>query len=236
MNGTLILAGLAPLLVAEVTTRQGVAGDSLYILQRQQHPTTQPYEEPSRNAERWVFAPPGDVSGARNRESTTQPAAAPADPATQPADGADVPLVEKFKQVGQIIGHAGEVRGEVYTLTVPRDDVMVRLENGDVPVEAGLESRFHFFWCPCGKMNVVGQFVLKEYEANDVIDALRKDQHCQVVSVGPMFLGDRPRMVLVRFQGEGRAELLARTLKEALDWTGENRMKPSTQPATRLDD
>ena len=39
-------------------------------------------------------------------------------------------------------------------------------------------------------------------------------------SVGPMFVGDKPRMTVVRFQGEGDGMLLAKLLKSGLDWTG----------------
>jgi hypothetical protein len=77
-------------------------------------------------------------------------------------------------------------------------------------------------------MNVVGQLVVADYEANDVIDALREG-HVKVVSVGPMFLGERPRVLVVRFQGEGGSTTIARTIKSAIEWTGEARM--TTQPA-----
>ena len=44
-----------------------------------------------------------------------------------------------------------------------------------------------------------------------------------------MLLGEKPRLTLIRFQGEGDADALAKSLKEALRWTGEERMKKRGQ-------
>ena len=79
-------------------------------------------------------------------------------------------------------------------------------------------------------MSVVGQFCVAEYEANDVMDALRSTAGLKIVSVAPMLLEETPRILSLRFQGEGGAQQLAATLREALDWTGEARMAPASQP------
>jgi len=68
-----------------------------------------------------------------------------------------------------------------------------------------------------------------EYESNDVIDALRGGM-MKVASVAPMLQGEHPRMTIVRFQGSGGSQQLAKTLKSALEWTGEARMAPATKP------
>jgi hypothetical protein len=98
----------------------------------------------------------------------------------------------------------------------------------DVPAAAGISSQFYFFKCSCGKMRVVGQFCCCDYEANDVIDAIRPGALLEVSNVGPMFLSDKPRLTVVRFQGEGDAATMARLLKSALGWMGEARS--ATQP------
>ena len=74
-------------------------------------------------------------------------------------------------------------------------------------------------------MNVVGQFIVADYEANDVIDALRAG-HLYVASTGPALLYEKPRLMLIRFQGEGDAASLAKPIREALRWTGKERMAP----------
>jgi hypothetical protein len=110
----------------------------------------------------------------------------------------------------------------ILTVRLPRTDLWVQADMGEIPTAAGLESSFYFYRCSCGKDKVVGQFALADYEVNDVIDALRAGQ-IQIVSVSPMFLGDKPRMMALRFQGEGDIAVLAKTLKSALDWVGEAR-------------
>lgn len=161
-----------------------------------------------------------------------KPAAAPK-PADVPA--ADVPAdkpekklePEHLKALTEALGaKPGATKGKVHTITLPRTDLDLRtLEFGDVPVEAGLESTFHVWRCHCGKYFVIGQFCVIDYESNDVIDALRANATMQVASVAPMLLQEKPRVLLIRFQGEGEIEKVVKNLKEAVQWIGENRTK-----------
>jgi hypothetical protein len=146
------------------------------------------------------------------------------------APAAPQPAAELWEQIAKDLGHAGELKDNVYTVTLLRTDMEIRHDDGDVDVPAALlKTEFQFYRCDCGKMNVVGQFCLFEYESNDVIDALR-DGRMKVVSVSPMFQGEHPRVTLVRFQGGGGSQRIAETLKNALQWTGEARMAPTTRP------
>ena len=133
-----------------------------------------------------------------------------------------------LKALAQAIGaKEGQTTGRVHTLTLPRSDLDVNtLELGDIPVEAGLASVFHVFRCGCGKYYILGQFCVTDYESNDVIDALRGGK-LSIASVAPMLLQERPRIVLIRFQGEGQIEELIKPMKEAVRWIGENRTKPN---------
>jgi len=114
------------------------------------------------------------------------------------------------------------------TYTLPRKDLNVAVDGMDVPAAAGVSSQFYFFKCSCGKMRVVGQFCCADYETNDVIDAIRPGAMLEVANVGAMFNSDKPRVTIVRFQGEGDAEAMAKLLKSALRWMGEART--ATQP------
>ena len=139
-------------------------------------------------------------------------------PSTQPVDPA-------WEQIAAALGRRGVLHDGIYTITVPRDDLDIAIEGMEVPTGAGMESTFWFYRCPCGKMNVVGQFILADYEANDVIDALRQGG-MRIASVGPVLLYEKPRLTLIRFQAEGEETGLAKTLREALRWTGKERMAP----------
>lgn len=119
----------------------------------------------------------------------------------------------------------GELKDDVYTVVLPRSDLDVHhLDMGLIPTAAGIEHRFYFFLCPCGKTDVVGTFAVAEYELNDVIDELRKDNF-KIVSTAAMFMEEKPRMMSLRFQAQGSAQELANTLKKALKWTGNGRDK-----------
>ena len=136
---------------------------------------------------------------------------------------------QAWKAIAAALGKAGELRDGVYTVAFPRDDLEVEIEGNLVPPAAGIASEFRFYRCPCGRINVVGQFVVADYEANDVIDALRQppDARIEVASVGPLLVHERPRLTLVRFFGENkRGGALAKTLRTALSWTGKERMAP----------
>ena len=127
------------------------------------------------------------------------------------------------------MGKQGEWKARVYRVVYPREDLEVTVEGNEVPAAAGIESEFRFCRCPCGRINAMGQFVVADYEANDVIDALRKDPDAglRVTSIGPLLLHEKPRLIVVRFFGENRsAAALAKALRSALAWTGKERMAP----------
>jgi hypothetical protein len=174
---------------------------------------------------------PGRVAGRRDliddrhdaREALKARRPAEDDPAAEESDAA------AWRAVAEEMGKKGEWKAKVYRLVYPRDDLEVTVEGNEVPAAAGIESEFRFWRCPCGRINVMGQFVVADYESNDVIDALRKDPDAglQVTSIGPLMLHEKPRLVVVRFFGENRsAAALAKTLREALAWTGKERMAP----------
>jgi hypothetical protein len=131
-----------------------------------------------------------------------------------------------FAGLEKTFGRKGEVNDGVYRLVTPRPDLFVTVNGMDVPTGAFLESDFRFWRCPCGKALLNGQFVVADYEANDVVNELQLG-HLEIASLGPMLLNERPRLLLIRFQGEGDAAQLAKTLKSALSYTGEARNKPA---------
>jgi hypothetical protein len=150
------------------------------------------------------------------RPSETVAATAPAEaPASEPA----------WAEIAKALQRKGVIKDGVYVVTVPRDDLDVTIEGMGIPTAAGIESVFYFYRCPCGKMNVVGQFVTADYEANDVADALRQGQ-MKVTSIGPLLLYEKPRLLVVRFQAEGDPVAMAKSLREALRWTAAERMAP----------
>lgn len=103
-----------------------------------------------------------------------------------------------------------------FAVIIPRTDIDLESEMGQIPVSAGIASRFYFFRCPCGKVKLLGDFLATDYEADEVIDALRTGKFT-VVSMSPILQNTRPIMVSIRFQAEGDADDLVKTLRRALD-------------------
>jgi hypothetical protein len=140
-------------------------------------------------------------------------------------DDADDSEAALFRKLDETFARTGEVKDGVYRLVMPRSDLSVTVDGMDVPTGAFLESDFRFWRCPCGKLLVNGQFVLADYEANDVTDELHRSG-LTVASIAPLLLYERPRLLLIRFQGEGHAKALATALKSALGYTGNARNAP----------
>jgi hypothetical protein len=170
---------------------------------------------------RWTTVGVFVLAGLGGCQSSPRSRTYVAPPTTLPTTqtGADQRIVDAARILGP-----GALDGDTYTITMPRLDIALVNELGDIPPAAGVASAFHFFLCPCGKTNVVGHFCVLDYEANDVIDELRAAQ-IQIVSVGPMFIGERPRVLMVRFQGEAHGPKLATALRSALSWMGQERGK-----------
>jgi hypothetical protein len=147
-------------------------------------------------------------------------------PATQPTDGtnqATPPTTQQdspefWKSLTAPL-HGKQVVGDgSFTVIVPRDDIDLESEMGQIPTSAGIESRFYFWRCPCGKVKVMGEFLACDYESDDVIDALRGGRFT-IDSISPILQNTRPNMVSIRFQSEGDGEDIVQTLKAALTRT-----------------
>jgi hypothetical protein len=150
--------------------------------------------------------------------------APPSDDADDEAAPENEPAL--FRQLDETFGRNGDVKDGVYRLVTPRADLFVTMDGMDVPTGAFLESDFRFWRCPCGKALVNGQFVVADFEANDVVNELQLG-HFTVASIAPLMLDERPRLLVIRFQGEGRARPLATALKSALSYTGPARNAPA---------
>ena len=154
-------------------------------------------------------------------------AAAPAttQPSSEP-NGSDI--AHQFDLETAALGGERSVHDGVLTIVIPRTDLWVQNEMGTIPSAAGIECRFYFYRCPCGKDRVVGQFAVADYELNDVIDVLRNGQ-MDIVSISPMFLDEKPRLMELRFQSEGNAEGLAGILQSAIRTFAPNRPPANNQ-------
>jgi hypothetical protein len=148
--------------------------------------------------------------------SSTPPVVAPP-PLTRPSAQIDTP--ETWRQLTQSLGGQRISSADSYAVIVPRSDLDLESEMGQIPISAGIASKFYFFRCPCGKVKILGEFVVCDYETGDVLDAIRAGQF-DVVSVAPILQDTRPSMVSIRFQAEGEGDDLVKAIRDALDHTG----------------
>jgi hypothetical protein len=174
------------------------------------------------------------IAGCASHDAPSPRVMSDAAAAAPPAQTADAPIDWK-KEIGDVLVPSGPLHAalnekqQVYTVTISRDDLDVTIDGMSVPIAAGIASTFHFYRCSCGKISVLGEFIVVDYEANDVIDALRPGNTIQVTAVSQVAIGVRPPLLSVRFHGEGEATPLAKLIREAMRWTGTERMKPAKQ-------
>ena len=129
-------------------------------------------------------------------DSQTTPALLP-DKQTAPATS---PATEDWSAVAKALGRQGTISGDVYHVTVPRDDLFVSIEGMEVPTQAGLSSDFWFYRCTCGHISLVGQFTGRRFD-NDGDAILGEGLEVLVGSLGPCCIAVDARAESFRSSG-----------------------------------
>ena len=154
----------------------------------------------------------GDLSslaaGIKAALATTKTPMVTARAASKPALGFDQ------KMVKGILGKPGNVSGKVLAFAFPRS-YGISMHGVALPPGMGMATAINFQGAP-GGVAATGDFVLKEPEVNGVISILRKGG-VSVTAEHNHMLEDEPRTVFLHFWGEGKAEAVAKTLREAVD-------------------
>jgi len=121
---------------------------------------------------------------------------------------------ELAKEIEQIIGYQGVMGGDVFHITVPRNDVHVHAVGAAIPGSMGMNTPLNFQLD--GKNAAInGDFMLLAAELNPVIKILRANG-IEVASVHNHMLDDEPRLIFMHFWAYGDAVDLAKGLKAAL--------------------
>ncbi len=120
-------------------------------------------------------------------------------------------------EIERIIGYRGSMGGDVFHITVPRNEVHVMTMGTMLPSSMGMNTPFNFQLD--GKNAAIsGDFMLLPAELNPVINALRANG-IEVASIHNHLLDNQPSMVFMHFWAYGDAVGLAKGLKAALDRT-----------------
>jgi hypothetical protein len=121
-------------------------------------------------------------------------------------------------EIERIIGYQGNMGGDVFHITVPRNEVHVMTMGTTLPGSMGMNTPFNFQLD--GKNAAIsGDFMLLPAELNPVIKALRANG-IEVASIHNHLLDNQPPMVFMHFWAYGDAINLAKGLKAALDRVG----------------
>ena len=121
-------------------------------------------------------------------------------------------------EIERIIGYQGSMGGDVFHITVPRNDIHVAAVGTMVPGSMGMNTPFNFQLD--GKNAAInGDFMLRPSELNPVIKALQTNG-IEVASIHNHLLDNEPQLVFMHFWAYGDAVGLAKGLRAALDRTG----------------
>lgn len=130
---------------------------------------------------------------------------------TKPSSKLDTGAIEKA------IGKAGELKDDVYKVSLPRKDLAVSVK--DVKVKPGLAlGSWVAFKESGGEAVMDGDLVLTEDEVGPVFQKLRKEG-IEVTALHNHLIGETPRVMFLHVAGKGDAGRMAKQIKEALSLT-----------------
>jgi hypothetical protein len=155
------------------------------------------------------------------KASNRPPSNAPGAPAPSPAgkiDGA---------RIAQIVGAQGEQTGEVYKITIGRDDLKLTEMGAPINARMGLNT-----WAAFVGTNenaaIAGDVAMLANEVTPVLKALRKNG-LDVVAIHHHMTGTEPTVFFLHYWGTGSVEKLATGFRAALAELG----RPPSGPVSR---
>lgn len=135
----------------------------------------------------------------------------------------------KIDEITGIKGTLNEAEG-VHKVSLPRDDVKVRVDGWQMPPFMGLTSWASFMKGEKAPAMVMGDLVLFQDEVNPVMSAAF-DAGLSVTALHNHFFYDEPKVYFMHIAGEGEVEKLAAAVKAAFAKVKEIRAA-QPQPAT----
>lgn len=136
------------------------------------------------------------------------------------------------KVIEQAIGKPGEMKDDVYKVSLPRKDLSVTLN--EIQLKPGFALGTWIAFKQAGRDTVVdGDLVLTEHEVGAVFNQLRK-VGIQVGALHNHLIGETPKLMFLHIEGKGDAGKMAAQIKEALSLTG-TPMEPQLASAITIE-
>lgn len=120
--------------------------------------------------------------------------------------------------LAKVVGHDGEQSGQVYKITVGRDDLKIREMGATINARMGLNTWAAFVGNDQNAA-VAGDIAMLEREVQPVLKALRS-HGLDVVAIHHHMTGTSPTIFFLHYWGKGPAKTLATGFKAALDQLG----------------
>jgi hypothetical protein len=120
-------------------------------------------------------------------------------------------------KIAQIVGHEGEQNGQVYKITIGRDDLAVKEMGAAINARMGLNTWAAFYGTD-DNAEVAGDVAMLAQEVTPVLKALRSNG-LNVVAIHNHMTG-QPTVYFLHYWGTGPVDKLAGGFKSALDQLG----------------
>lgn len=121
-------------------------------------------------------------------------------------------------KIAKLVGHEGEQSGQVYKVTVGRDDLHVKEMGATINARMGLNTWAAFYGSD-SNAQIAGDVAMLANEVTPVVKALRANG-LNVVAIHNHMIGGEPTVYFLHYWGTGPADKLATGFKAALDELG----------------
>lgn len=121
-------------------------------------------------------------------------------------------------KIAQITGHQGEQNGDVYKITVGRDDLSLKEMGAVINARMGLNTWAAFYGSDQNAV-VAGDVAMLQNEVQPVLKALRANG-IEIVAIHQHMIDTSPTIMFLHYWGKGPADKLATGFKAALDQLG----------------
>jgi hypothetical protein len=121
-------------------------------------------------------------------------------------------------KIAKLVGHEGEQSGQVYKITVGRDDINLKEMGAPINARMGLNTWAAFFGSDANA-EIAGDVAMLAPEVTPVLKALRSNG-LNVVAIHNHMTGGEPTVYFLHYWGTGPAEKLATGFKAALNELG----------------
>jgi hypothetical protein len=121
-------------------------------------------------------------------------------------------------KIAKLVGHEGEQNGQVYKITVGREDINLKEMGATINARMGLNTWAAFFGTDANA-EIAGDVAMLSQEVTPVLKALRTNG-LNVVAIHNHMTSGEPAVYFLHYWGTGPVEKLADGFKAALNELG----------------